>query len=137
MEIQAKVRAQAAVPAKPASKVDGKDVAAVAAQPAKPEASAKANFNMPADLAGMSKLWGEQVVYAAAKNAIVISVQATMRRAIDAGKSAAEIQKVVDEFKPDVRNVVKQSAFEKATGAIKSLSAEERAKLLKELQAAK
>ena len=132
MEIQAKVRASAAVPA-------GKDKAGkdVPAQPAYPERVAKAAFNMPADLASMAKAYSDAVVYAAAKNAIVISVQATMRRAIEAGKNAADISKLVSEFKPDVRNVVKQSAFEKATGAIKSLSAEERANLLKQLQGMK
>lgn len=132
MEIKAKVRASAAVPA--SKDKAGKDVPA---QPAYPERVASAQFALPTDLAGLTKAYGDAVVYAAAKNAIVISVQATMRRAIEAGKSAAEISKIVSEFKPDVRNVVKQSAFEKATGAIKSLSAEERANLLKQLTAMK
>lgn len=132
MEIKAKVRASAAVPASKGK--DGKDIPA---QPAFPERTATAKFDLPADLASMTKAYGDAVVYAAAKNAIVISVQATMRRAIEAGKSAADISKIVSEFKPDVRNVVKQSAFEKATGAIKSLSAEERANLLKQLTAMK
>lgn len=138
MEIKAKVRASVAQPAKPASKgTDGKDIPAVAAIPAQPEKNATAQFEMPADLAGMTKAWGDGVVYAAAKNAVTISVQATMRRLMDAGKTAAEIQQAVKEFKPDVRNVVKQTAFEKASGALKSLTAEERAKLLKDLQGMK
>lgn len=132
MEIQAKVRAQAAVPA--SKDKNGKDVPAT---PARPESTTKANFNMPADLDSMVKAFGGPVVYAAAKGAIVISIQALMRRMIDAGKPAAEIQKAVSEFKPDVRNVVKQSAFEKASGAIKSLTPEERKKLLADLQAQK
>lgn len=132
MEIQAKVRAQLAVPASKGK--DGKDIPA---QPAKPESTTKAQFNMPADLDSAVKAFGGPVVYAAAKGAIVISIQALMRRMLDAGKSLVEIQKAVAEFKPDVRNVVKQSAFEKATGAIKGLSADERVKLLKELQALK
>lgn len=139
MEIKAKVRAQPAQPAKAEVKdKDGKVVTpAVPAQPAKPEAIAKANFDMPANLADMAKKYGDDVVYSAAKGAIVIAVQALMRRMIDSGKQAAEIQAEVSKFTPDVRNVVKQTAFEKATGAIKSLSAEERAKLLKELQGVK
>lgn len=132
MEIKAKVRASLAVPASKGK--DGKDVPA---QPAFPERTATAQFALPTDLAGLQKAYGDAVVYAAAKNAIVISVQATMRRAIEAGKSAADISKIVSEFKPDVRNVVKQSAFDKASGAIKSLSADERKALLAQLTAIK
>lgn len=137
MEITAKVRAQPAQPATPAGTKDGKPVAATPAVPAKPEMKATAQFNMPADLDAGVKAFGAPVVWAAAEGAITISVQALMRRMMEVGKSSAEIQKAVAEFKPDVRNVVKQSAFEKATGAIKSLSPEERAKLLRELQAIK
>lgn len=132
MEIKAKVRAAGATPASKGK--DGKDIPAT---PATPELNAVATFDMPADLAGMTKAWGDAVVYAAAKNAVVISIQASMRRLMEAKKTPAEISAAVKAFKPDVRNVVKQSAFEKATGAIKSLSAEERANLLKQLTAMK
>lgn len=130
MEISAKVRAQPAVPAH--KDKAGKDVAAVAA---KPESTTKANFDMPADLASMTKAYGDSVVYAAARGAIVISIQALMRRAIDTGKKQPEIQAMVSGFKPDVRNVVKQSAFEKVTTNITKLTPEERKALLKQLQA--
>ena len=132
MEIQAKVRASAAVPA--SKDKDGKEIAA---QPAKPERVTKANYDMPADLDGAIKSYGKDVVWAAAKGAIVISIQALMRRCIDAGKSQADIQKEVSAFKPDVRNVVKQSAFEKASKSLSQLTPEERKKLLADLQAMK
>lgn len=123
---------KAVVKPRPASKgKDGKEI------PATKGGEAKAQFNMPANLAEAAKAWGEDVVWAAAEGAVVISVQALMRRMIDAGKTAAEISKAVAEYKPNVRTVVRQSAYEKATSAARSMTPEERAKLLKELQGMK
>lgn len=81
------------------------------------------------------KAYGTEVVGTAAKGAIVISLQAFMRRMIEKGKTAAEIQEAAKTWKPDVRSVVKQSAFEKATASLDKLSPQERAELLKKLQA--
>lgn len=130
MEVKAKVRPS---PARVEKDKDGKDVQI----PAFKGGEASAQFNLPGTLPELVKWASEQVVYAHAKGSIIISLQAAMRRMIEAGKSPAEIQQMVSAYKPDVKTVVKQSAFEKATGAIKSLSAEERAKLLKELQGLK
>lgn len=87
--------------------------------------------------ADLVKNFGEEVVFNAAKSAVVISLQAFVRRHIDKGTVAAEIQKAVAAWKPDVRSMVKMSAFEKATASVKSLSAEERSALLKQLSAMK
>ena len=130
MEVRAKVNPS------PAKTVPGKDGKPVTV-PAVKGGVASAQFNLPGDLAGLQKAYGDPVVYAHAKGSIIISLQAAMRRMIEAGKSAGDIQTAVAAFKPDVRTAVKQSAFEKATGAIKSLSAEERSNLLKQLQAMK
>lgn len=122
MEVVAKVRPS------PASKdKDGKEI------PATKGGEVKVNFNMPANLADAIKAYGELVVYNHAKGSIIISLQAGLRRMIEAGKSPADCQKFASEYKPDVRTVVKQSAFEKAKGALGSLSAAEKAALLKEL----
>lgn len=94
-------------------------------------------YNVPGDLEGLRKSFGDEVVNAAAKGAIVISLQAYLRRLLDKGKSNAEIQAEAIKWKPDTRTVVKQSAFEKAAGALDKLSPEERAKLLAALQAKK
>lgn len=130
MEVKAKVRPS---PARVEKDKDGKDVQI----PAFKGAETSVQFNLPATLPEMVKAYGESVVQAHAKGSIIISLQALMRRMLEAGKSQPDIQKAVNEWKPDTKTVVKQSAFEKATGAIKSLSAEERAKLLKELQGLK
>lgn len=130
MEVKAKVRPS---PARVEKDKDGKDVQI----PAFKGGETSVQFNLPATLPELVKSYSEAVVYAHAKGSIIISLQALMRRMIEAGKNQADIQKAVNEWKPDVKTVVKQSAFEKATGAIKSLSAEERAKLLKELQGLK
>lgn len=89
------------------------------------------------NIAELTKAVGEEVAFNAAKGAVVISLQAFIRRHIDKGTPQAEIQKAVDAWKPDVRSVVKASAFEKASSQLDKLSPQERAELLKRLQAAK
>ena len=130
MEVKAKVRPS---PAKTETGKDGKPVQI----PAVKGGEVSVQFTLPGTLADMVKQYSDAVVYAHAKGSIIISLQALLRRMIEAGKSKEECQKAASEYKPDVRTVVKQSALEKATGAIKSLSPEERAKLLKELQGIK
>lgn len=97
----------------------------------------KVSYDLPDTLGGLQKAYGDEVVAAAAKGAIVISLQAFMRRHIDKGTPVAEIQKAVSAWRPDVRTIVRQSAFEKATSSLKQLTPEERKKLLAELQAIK
>ena len=90
--------------------------------------------NIPDKLEDQRKAYGDEVVAAASKGAIVISLQAFMRRMIEKGKTPAEIQAEATKWKPDTRTIVKQSAFEKATSALDKLSPTERADLLKKLQ---
>lgn len=94
----------------------------------------KVVYNIPDNLEGFRKAFGDEVTYAAAKGAVVISLQAFMRRHIEKGAAQPAIQAEVAKWKPDVRSVVKQSAFEKVSSNIGKLSPEERKKLLAELQ---
>lgn len=90
-----------------------------------------------ADTATLEKNFGTEVVFNAAKSAIVISLQAFMRRHIEKSKGAikqADLQAEASKWKPDVRSVVKMTAFEKVTSNIGKLTAEERKALLAELQ---
>lgn len=99
-----------------------------------PEAR-KVSYDFPADLEGLVEKFGADSVYAAAQGAYVISLQALARRHIE--KSDEEIQNLVAGWNPNERSpAVKQTAFEKASGALSKLSAEERAELLRKLQAA-
>lgn len=103
------------------------------------------NCNIPATLAEKVKLFSEAVVNSAAEDSLIITVQALMRRMMQpkldktgkqtkAASTPAEIQAAVDAWRPDVRSVVRQSAFEKAASSISGLSPEERSKLLVQLQ---
>ena len=92
---------------------------------------------IPDTLADLTKAYGDTVVAAAAKGAIVISLQAFIRRHIEKGTTPANIQKEAAAWRPDVRTVVKQSALEKASSSIKQLTPEERKALLAQLQALK
>lgn len=102
--------------------------------------------NIPATLAEKVKLFGEDVVNASSEDSLIIAVQALMRRlmtgkvdkagkVISAGKSATEIQATITAWRPDVRTLVRQSAFEKASSSLEKLSPEERKALLAKLQA--
>ena len=122
-------------PAVPASKKDGKDVPATPAVPAR--GPVEVEIGIPDGVDALVKAYGAEVVGSAAKGAIVISAQAKMRTLLDKGKSQSEIQSEMASWRPDVRTIVKQSAFEKASTSIKSLSPEERKKLLADLQAMK
>jgi len=93
-----------------------------------------AEYPIPENLEGFRKAFGDDVTYAAAKGAVVISLQAFMRRHIDKGAAQPAIQAEVAKWKPDVRSVVKQTAFEKVSSNLSKLSPEERKRLLAELQ---
>jgi len=105
----------------------------------------EAEVNIPETLAEKVKLFGEEVVNGASEDALIINVQALMRRMMvpkfdKAGKktseasSEAEIQKAVAAWKPDVRTVVRQTAFEKASSSLEKLTPDERKALLASLQ---
>ena len=126
-----KVQAQVKKPVGEVKDKDGKITKAGAIAPA-----VTVEYNVPDKLADLSKAFGDDVVAAAAKGAIVISLQAFMRRHIEKGTAAAAIQTAVNDWKPDVRSIVKQTAFEKAASTLDKLTPAERAELLKKLQAA-
>lgn len=91
-------------------------------------------YDMPEDFAGLVSKFGEEAVFNAARGAFVISLQAYGRRHIE--KDVAEIQNLISSWNPNERApAVKQSAFEKASGALAKLSPEEKAELLRKLQA--
>jgi hypothetical protein len=92
-------------------------------------------YDIPNTLTDLSKVFGEEVVAKAAQGAIVISLQAFMRRHIDKNTPLPDIQKEVTGWKPDVRSVTRQTAFEKATSSLDKLTPEERTALLGRLQA--
>ena len=95
----------------------------------------KVNYNLPEKLADLTKAYGEDVVAAAARGSIVISLQAFMRRHIEKGSTPAAIQTAVTAWRPDVRTIVAQSAFEKASSSLDKLTPDERKALLQRLQA--
>lgn len=92
-------------------------------------------FDLPEGQALVDK-YGVELVANKAHGALVIDIQAAMRRLIGAGKSQAEIQEAISAWSPGQRSpAVKQSPFQKALGALGSLSAEEKKELLAKLRA--
>ena len=92
-------------------------------------------YNIPEKLPELVTNFGEEVVAKAAQGAIIISLQAFMRRHIEKNTALSEIQKEVSGWRPDVRSVTRQTAFEKATSSLDKLTPEERKALLMKLQA--
>ncbi len=109
--------------------------------------SFKGTYDMPATLADKVAAWGEEVVNSKVAAAVVIDVQAGIRRQLvdvtnkegkvtTAAKSSAEIQAWCDSYKPEGgTRGTKQSALEKATAAVGKMTPAERAALLAQLQA--
>lgn len=105
--------------------------------------------NIPDGLEAKVKLFGQEVIDAAATKSLVIDAQAAMRRMMvpktdkdgkvtEPASTAAQIQAFFKDWKPGVRAAgPRVSAFDKAVGAVASFTPEQRAALLKQLQAAK
>lgn len=127
MKITASVTAKPAVPADK----DGKG-----AKPARVARETSVEYNVPEKLQDQVAAFTDVVVAAAAQDSIVISLQAFMRGMMIKGKSDAEIAAAVKTWRPSVRNVVKQTAFEKVSSNLTALTKEERAKLIEELRKA-
>ena len=82
----------------------------------------------------MAAKFGGEVVESFAKSGIRVAVQDVIRGGIKAGKKPAEIQKLVDDYKPGVRKKGKSKA-EKLQDSFKELTPEERKALLARLTA--
>ena len=132
MKVSAQTRGSPAVAA-----YTGKDGKPVAAQPAvPPRGPVVVEINIPDGTEALTKAFGAEVVGSAAKGAIIISAQAFMRRLLDKGGTQATIQGEMSKWRPDVRSVTRQTAFEKVSSNISKLTPEERKKLLADLQKA-
>lgn len=91
-------------------------------------------YDFGASMSETIALFGEQVVFNKAVDSLVIDCQALVRRAIRKGKTQAEIQALVDAWKPSAASTVRKSATEKVGDLVGKMSAEEKAALLKSLK---
>jgi len=89
-------------------------------------------YDLPETLEGLTEKFGADAVASAATDSFTISVQSLIRRHFD--KSQEEIQAAVDAWQPGVRTAgVKKTPLEKAQAALRAMSAEDRAELLRAL----
>ena len=92
------------------------------------------NYDIPESLGDLVAAFGEETVVNSARGALIIGVQAFVRRHID--KSQSEIESLVAAYRPDTRQpAVKKTAAERAQSAIGQMTPEERAELLNKLKA--
>lgn len=107
----------------------------VAAKTKEKPTPVEVEYDFGAGLDGMIARFGKDVVEAHAEGALVISLQAFIRRHIDKGSASEAIQAAVSAWKPDVRSAVKMTALDKASSQIDKLSADDRKALLAKLRA--
>lgn len=93
-------------------------------------------FNCPEDLQGLVKQFGDKVVANHAIAALKVAVQGIARGMLGAGKSNAEIQKAVGEYKPGLR-VRGKSPQEKIAEQFGKMDPETKKALLRQLAGGK
>lgn len=149
MATPAKKPTPAPVKAASAAKPNGQDRApgdlTVSAKLSDHDQTVAVNYNFGADLDEMSELFTPEVVYNKALDAMVIDLQAKLRRHLRAalvadkeGKTTAlpkDLQTLVADWKPSAGRTERKSAAEKVAGLVGKLSAEDRAALIARLKA--
>lgn len=83
------------------------------------------------NLAELTKMFGEDVVFSRAKASLIIDLQAALRRGIQAKKSKKELQALAQEWKPGVKQPSK-SPGERLRDMLDGKSEEEKKQILKE-----
>lgn len=87
-------------------------------------------------LKGLVSKFGEEVVYSRAMSALVIDLQALMRRHRESKEySFDKLKTAVKDWKPTVVTAVRRSAAEKLEDTVAKMTPEQRAELLKKLMA--
>lgn len=97
--------------------------------------SAEVTYDFGDNLEEAVALFGADVVFSRFKAAAIVDLQALIRRHLDGEtpKSEAEIQALVDEWKPGVTTRKRKSTKEKAEELLSGLSEDDRKKLLESL----
>jgi hypothetical protein len=97
--------------------------------------SAEVTYDFGDNLDESVALFGADVVFSRFKAAAIVDLQALIRRHLDGEtpKSEAEIQALVDAWKPGVTSRKRKSTKEKAEDLLSGLSLEERTRLLESL----
>ena len=97
--------------------------------------SATVDYDFGDNLAESVTLFGEDVVFSRFKAASIVDLQALIRRHLDGEtpKTEAEIQALVNEWKPGVTKRVKKSTKEKAEEIFGQLSDADKQALLEQL----
>lgn len=94
------------------------------------------DYEFGANLQAQRTLFGDEVIFNRAHAALVIDLQALIRRMIKADKKDPEIKDAVAKWKPDVKSVIRKSAAEKVTDLFGQLTPEQKKALLAQLKAA-
>ncbi len=95
--------------------------------------SVTVKYDIPEGLDELVKKFTDKVVVAHVRSSFIIALQSLLRGLLKAGKSPADVQKAVNEWKPGLRTPGK-STMDKIKDNVSKLSAEDKAALLKQLK---
>jgi hypothetical protein len=97
-------------------------------------ASVTVSYDFGDDLNSLTEKFSAEVVFSHARRSFVVALQSFVRTQIEAGKSAEEIQALVNEWKPGQRKAGK-SPGERVHDMLQRMDPAARAALLKEYRA--
>lgn len=103
----------------PATDKDGKPIA-------NSDRTVEVDYDFGENIEQMTSKFNPEVVFNNALSAMVINLQALIRRGIKAGKTDAQIAEAASAWKPDVRQISGKSTMEKTVDLFSKLSADEK-----------
>ena len=107
----------------------------ITAKTSKTDRVATVNFDMPESVEALVEKFGADVIASKAIAALTIDLQALIRRSLEGGKTDAEIQDIVSNWKPGERITIAKDPMAAALSLFKTKSPEEQEAFLAELRA--
>ena len=107
----------------------------ITAKTSKADRVVTVNYEMPESVEALSEKFGADVIASKAIAAITIDLQALIRRSLEGGKTDAEIQQMVNDWKPGERISIAKDPMAAALAVFKTKTPEEQEAFLAELRA--
>jgi len=92
------------------------------------------NYPIPETVEACMAEFGEEAVYNVFLSRLKVGIQDCARKMLKEGKTDAEIQVVVDAYRPGVRRSTAATPLDKATKLLGGMSEEDRAALIEKIQ---
>lgn len=107
----------------------------ITAKTSKTDRVASVQYDMPESVDALVERFGADVIASKAISALTIDLQALIRRSLEGGKTDAEIQDLVNSWKPGERITIAKDPMAAALAVFKTKTPEEQEAFLAELRA--